>query len=212
MPSPHRLPQPQRTFLSAKAATTIAIKSDLHHDALRQCALDPKVTRIEYFACVRLGTIACPIGATAVIRDGRRLVLEIGDRPEPRDLDQEGLYLLALEKLNATPLVLSSRELLREPHCSNCRLVWSYNSRRVPASLRDRILRVVDGDGSITVQDLCRDLGSDLTAHVYALACRSALHLELDGLPLAGTTVVGSKHLRASELKRHRVGRGPQSA
>lgn len=212
MPSPHRPPQPQRIFLSAKAATTIAIKSDLHHDALRQCALDPKVTRIEYFSCVKLGALACPIGATAVIRDGRRLVLEIGDYQETRDLDQEGLYLLALEKLNATPLILSSRDILREPYCSNCRLVWSYNHRHVSAASRDLILRLVDGDGSVTVKRLCRDLGSDLTAEIYALACQSALHLELDGRPLAGTTVVCSKHGRANDLKRYRIGRGPQSA
>jgi hypothetical protein len=204
MPSPKRRSPSERIFLSAKSATTIPIRSDLHHDALCQCALDPTVTRIEFFACVKLGAVACPLNTIAIIRDGRRLVLEIGDNLEPRDLDQEGLYLLALEKLNATPLTLSTRDILREPHHSNCRLVWSYHDRHASIASRDRILRLIEDTGPISIKILCRDLGSDLTADVYTLACQSTLYLDLTDRPVSGATIVRSKHvLRSPRPSRH---------
>jgi hypothetical protein len=194
----------ERLFLSAKAATTIPIQSDLHHNALCQCALDPTVTRIEFFACVKVGTVACPLNTIAIIRDGRRLVLEIGDNPTPRDLDQEGLYLLALEKLSATPLNISTRDISREPHHSNVRLVWSYHDRRASIASRNRILRLIEDTGPVTIKVLCHDLGSDLTADVYALACQSTLYLDLTDRPVSGATIVRSKHvLRSPRPSRH---------
>jgi hypothetical protein len=144
------------------------------------------------------------LNTIAIIRDGRRLVLEIGDNLEPRDLDQEGLYLLALEKLNATPLTLSTRDILREPHHSNCRLVWSYHDRHASIASRDRILRLIEDTGPISIKVLCRDLGSDLTADVYTLACQSTLYLDLTDRPVSGATIVRSKHvLRSPRPSRH---------
>lgn len=208
-PSKRRSP-PERIFVSAKSANTIPVKSALHCSALCQCALDPAVTRIEYFACVKLGAVAYPLNVIAIIREGRRLVLEIGDDIKTRDLDQEGLYLLALKKLSARPHAISKREILREPYHSNCRLVWSYRNRNASPAARDKILRLIDDAGPLSIKEICRELGSDLSADVYALACQSALYLDLTDSPLAGATIVRSKHvLREGRLNRHGVaGRG----
>jgi hypothetical protein len=196
-----------RIFLSKKAPTAIPVATELHYDVLCQSALDPTVTRIEFIGPIRLAAGVCLLDTITILRNGRRFVLEIGDAPTLRDLDNEGLYLLALQKLNARPLALSTREILREPYHSNARLVWFYRGRYISTASRDRILRLIDDTGPISIKALCHDLGSDLAADVYALACQSALYLDLTGSPLSGATIVRSKHvLRAN---RHGVaGRG----
>ncbi len=112
-----------------------------------------------------------------------------------RDVDDEGLSLIALGQLDLKAWIISSREILREPRCSNARYVWLYNRHRVSRELRKRILRAVLGKESTTLGELERKIRSDHdpSADVMALVCAGELELDLTTQPIQLTTTIKSR-------------------
>jgi hypothetical protein len=112
-----------------------------------------------------------------------------------RDVDDEGLSLIALGELELESWIISSRQLLREPRCTNARFVWLYNQHRVSRELRKRILRAVLDKESVTLGELERSIRSDHdpSADMMALVCTGELELDLTTQPIQLTTTVKSR-------------------
>ena len=90
-----------------------------------------------------------------------------------RDVEAEGLALIALDGLGLKPLTITAEEIGREPRCANARLVWSYNGISVPIGVRMRILQVLMDDGPMQLGRLLETVRCerDPAPALMALAC-----------------------------------------
>jgi hypothetical protein len=203
---PHRRESPQHPsaefeffspnlFVSSKTSTAIPIRHPALQDALIQASLDPRVRSLSYLATAVVASVRIDLGAVVVRRDDGRFLLDVVPARRVRDVDDEGLSLIALGKLGLEPWIISSRELLREPGCSNARFVWLYNRHRVSRELRKRILRAVLDKEPMTLGELERKIRSDHDpfADVMALVCAGELELDLTTQPIQLTTTVKSR-------------------
>ena len=169
-------------FLTPKSPIAIPIRDALCHDALRQFALDPVVTDIDYVESVVVSGSPVALHAIVVARGRRRDLVEIVDAdPYPRSIDDEGLRLLAAKKLCATPLRLTRRDIQREPVASNARMVWDEHVRPVGMDRRLAIADVLDRCGPVTIRELSRELGRSAKLDVFALACATTLRIDIGG-------------------------------
>lgn len=182
-------------FVSSKTAAAIPIRHPALQDALIQASLDPAVRSLSYLATAVVASEEIDLGAVVVQRDDGRFLLDVVPARRVRDVDDEGLSLIALGKLGLESWIISSREILREPRCTNARYVWLYNQHRVSRELRKRILRAMLGKESMTLGELERKIRSDHdpSADVMALVCTGELELDLITQPIQLTTIVKSR-------------------
>ena len=182
-------------FVSAKAATAIPARHPALRDALIQASLDPQVRSIGYVAAAVVASEQGDLGAIVVQRDDGRFLLDVVPARRIRDLEDEGLALIALAELGLKPWLVSAEELRREPRYTNAKLVWSYNEHRVPIELRMRILQTLLDEEPMQLGRLVRSVRSDRdpSPAVMALVCADLLELDLISQPLGPTTIVRSR-------------------
>lgn len=175
MRSPSRIAAPShQLFLTPKSSHAIPIAGPLAYDALRQAALDPAVEAIEYVGKVPVGGRNYHLGGILVVRDGTRYVLDIYDGKNLRSIDEEGLRLLAIDQIGATPFALPRSRILCEPRCSSARLIWEHRRRPVGMHARSRILEDLDRGGPSSLRTM-RARRED----VFALACEALVDIDL---------------------------------
>lgn len=185
----------QHLFLTAKSQAAIPVADPITHDALRQAALDPSVTAIEYVGNVFVGGANYFLDAIVVVRDGARYVLDIYDGKPVRSMDEEGLRLLAIDKTGCVPLPLPRGRILREPQCSNARLIWEHHRHPVKMSVRARVLEALENGGAMSI----RELGVR-REDVFALACDAAIDIDLNGDPIDVAAVRRSNRSTSARL------------
>jgi hypothetical protein len=179
-------------FVSAKTTTAIPARCPLVREALVQASLDPQVRSIGYVASAVVASQSVELGAIVLHRDDGRFVLDVVPARRVRDLEDEGLTLIAIADLGMATLVVTADDIRREPRYANARLVWSYNGVSVPIGLRMRILQVLLDDGPLQLGRLLQSIRTDRdpTRAVMALACADLLELDLLTAPLGPMTVV----------------------
>jgi len=165
-------------FVSSKNPTPIPVADEIRHDALRQFALDPAVSALEFVESVDVAGSIVRVDAL-VVTGVRRNLIEFEHASVLRDLDDEGLHLLALQKLQATPLFLSTSFIRRKPVAANAREIWSHHAHRVGLDRRLAICSALDLNGPMHMASLAREFGRDAKLDVYALACEAALTIDL---------------------------------
>ncbi len=180
--------------LSAKANSAIPARHPMVRQALVQASLDPAVRTISYVATAAVGSAQVEIDAIVVARDDGRFHLDVV--PGRLD-DDEARYRLriALRRLGLVSLVLTADELLAEPRCSNCDLVWSHRGRPVPIDLRLRILKLLADDGPMALGALLQAVRSDRdpAVAVMSLACDDLVELDLESGPVGPATLVRAR-------------------
>lgn len=191
-PKPRRRPD---LFVSAKAPLPIPARHPALREALVQACLDPRVRSIAHVPSSHVSSAPLePVQVDAVVltRDDGRFYLDVVPARQVRDLDDEGLFLIALRELELTPVVVTAEDLSREPRCGNCRIVWSNHGRFVPVGQRIRILQILRDDGPMELVRLLENIRSDRdpTPAVMALACDDLLEIELTSQPLGPATMV----------------------
>ena len=173
-------------FVSPKNATPVPIADELQHDALRQFALDPAVTTLEFVESVEVAGSVVRLDAL-VVTGARRNLVEF-ETSVLRDLDDEGLFLLASRKLRAIPLLLSRSFITRQPVVANAREIWSHHTRPVGRDRAIAICSALDLNGPMPLALLVREFGRDAKWDVYGLACKAALTIDL-GVKLGSSMV-----------------------
>lgn len=185
------------SFASAKCRTAIPGAEGLVQDALVQATLDPCVRAIDYRATVVLSPkTVVPVEAIVLDRHDGRFHLDIVAARPLRTIEDEGLFLIALEQIGLSSLVVSSAEIMQQPRFSSSRAVWRCRNHPVPFSLRLRVLQHLDEVGPTRLGRLLKKIGAepDGGAAVFAMACSNQVALDLAEHALGpDTQVVASR-------------------
>jgi hypothetical protein len=182
-------------FVSAKTITAIPARHPALRDALIQASLDPQVRSIGYVASAVIASQPIELDAVVVTRDDGRFVLDVVPCRRARNVEEERLTSIALAELGLAPIVLTEREIRREPRYANARLVWSYRHIPVSVGLRMCILQLLLDDGPMPLGEVLKSVRSDRdpTPAVMALACADLLVLDLVSQPLGPATIARSR-------------------
>jgi hypothetical protein len=185
----------QRLFISAKTTSAIQTRCKLQSDALVQATLDPAVRSIEFIASACVQSTPVNINAVVVCRDDGRYLLDVVAARPLRDVEGEGLALIALGELALPTIVLTAADIQRQPRFANCRMVWSYRLHPVGIGVRLRILQALAEDGPMPLLHLLAAIQGDRdpAPAIMALACADMVELDLKSLPLGPMTLVRSR-------------------
>jgi hypothetical protein len=182
-----------RLFISAKTTSAIPTRCTLLWDALVQASLDPAVRSIEYVPSARVRSTPVDLNAVVVCRDDGRYLLDIVPARTLRDVEDEGLALIALGELALPTIVLTAADIQREPLSSNCRVVWSDRMHPVGIGMRVRLLQALAEDGPMPLAQLLAAIRTDRdpAPAVMALTCADLIELDLLSGPLGPSTLAG---------------------
>jgi hypothetical protein len=109
--------------------------------------------------------------ATVLTRDDGRFYLDVVSARRVRDLDDEGLALIALREMGLQQLVVTAEDLKAEPRRSNVSLAWSYKDRPVSVPLRLHILKTLADEGTVALLLEMIRADQDPSPAVMSLAC-----------------------------------------
>jgi hypothetical protein len=141
--------------------------------------LDPTVTSLRFVTSLPVADAEVAVGMLVVERGNGNVAYDIVDERPLRDIDSEGLLLIALERHGITRVEVDARLIGWEPRADNCKRIWMHRDADVSPDLRARI------DGALEVRRLSvRDLARatklrSAMAAVCALLCRRILYTEL---------------------------------
>jgi hypothetical protein len=182
-------------FISAKTATSIPARNALVRDALVQATLDPQVRTLEFIPSATVGTAPVALKAIVATRDDGRFYLDIVEERPLRDVEDEGLALIALSDLGLSPLTLDAVDIRREPRFANARAVWAYRMHPVGLEMRLQILTALQEFGPLPLGSLLQRVQSvrDPAPAVMALCCSNLIEIDLVSQPLGPLTIVGSR-------------------
>ena len=181
-----------RPFACAKARGIIPVRSVSIHDLLVQRALDPCITSIAYVASAQFRGASIFVDAVVLDRGGKRVALDVPEVREPRNVDEDGLILLALSEQGIDVELVTLAQIKAEPLFSNARSVWQYRRRNVPFGLRLQILQVLTEEGPLKLSDLLRSVRNQEASAgaVLSLACADAVEIDLNETVLGPETIV----------------------
>jgi hypothetical protein len=184
-------PAATRLFISAKTTVAIPATCPLVRDALIQATLDSSVRTIEFLAQARVDSTEVDLDATIIVRDDGCFVLDVVPARPIRDVEQEGLALIAYSQLGLKQLTLTAADIKREPRYANSRLVWSYRLAPVGISMRMAVLQILADDGPMSLARLLSAIRSDRDPNpaIMALACSDLIELDLVSRPLGPLTI-----------------------
>jgi len=166
-----------------------------HYETRSSRRRDAQVRSIGYVASAVIASRPIELDAVVVTRDDGRFVLDVVPCRRARNVEEERLTSIALAELGLAPIVLTEREIRREPRYANARLVWSYRHIPVSVGLRMCILQLLLDDGPMPLGEVLKSVRSDRdpTPAVMALACADLLVLDLVSQPLGPATIARSR-------------------
>ena len=182
-------------FVSAKTSAAIPAPQSIVRDALVQASLDPQVRSLDFIRMATVGATQVALKAIVLVRDDGRFYLDVVDARRIRDVEAEGLALIALDRLGLTALTLHAADIRREPRFANARAVWEHRMHPVGISMRMKVLTVLQKDGPLPFGCLLKRIhvARQPAPAIMALACSDLLELDLVTQPLGPSTIVRSR-------------------
>ncbi len=173
-----------------------------------QLLLDPHVTALEFRTSLSFSGREVQIQMfVADLDEGGRVAFDIIDERPYRDLDAEGLLLLALESRGIRIIEIDHAAIDAEPRASNTRRLWSAREHRVPAPVRAAVDRALAARQRLTVQSLASIIGlRDPMPTIGALISQGVLAIDLSR-PLGPSSVVCQRSDPRFITKSSRYGR-----
>jgi hypothetical protein len=195
----------QTCFTSAKTAAPVRFEARIVHKVLVHLTLDPAVRAIDVIPSVDVLGTNVPLDAIVVHGADDHHLLDIVEARKIRDLDDEALVLLAIEKLGLKTLTIDAAEIRRQPYAGNCCLVWNCRNVKVPASDRVRILHALTEDGPMALGRLASEARwtTDAVGAVLSMACQDLVEIDLEAAQLGPWTVVRQRDAILGWSSRH---------
>jgi hypothetical protein len=116
-------------FVFARTSVAIQAACPLVRDALVQATLDPTVRSIAFRAQARVAATQVALDAIVIVRDDGQFYPDVVPARRIRDLESEGLTLIALAELGLMPITLTAFDIRRQPRFVNCHLVWFHRTQ-----------------------------------------------------------------------------------
>jgi hypothetical protein len=172
---------PVASFRCAKANAPITIGSKLQLELAIQCSLDPAVRALEYLHALPFQDSVVGIDMIVADFDEGRFVLDIVDDRPLRDLDSEGLHLLAIAESGIASMEFGAEEILAEPFASNCRHVWKHRTIGLPPPTTASIAEALRLHASMQIGELSKAVRfqGDILPIVFSMACADLVELDL---------------------------------
>lgn len=167
---------------SRRAIAKIPKRSPNFNRLVIQLWLDPAVTWLEYVESLPLpeGNANVMVEMLVADRDEGRVAFDIMDERSARDIDTEGLLLLALQHHGIGLAEMNSARINAEPRASNSLRIWRHRDRRVKQGLVAAIDRAFAGRQSVPIRALGTLAGfSEPIRTVSALICQGMLDTDL---------------------------------
>ncbi len=138
-----------------------------------QLSLDPSVTWLEYVESLLFAECTVMVEMLVADNDEGRVAFDIVDERPVRDIDAEGLLLLALEHHQIRIVEIDSASINDEPRANNSLRIWRHRGLPVEKGLVAKIDRALAGQQSVSIQSLGTLVGlSDPLAIASALISR----------------------------------------
>jgi hypothetical protein len=145
-----------------------------------QLSLDPSVTWLEYVESLPFAECTVMVEMLVADNDEGRVAFDIVDERPVRDIDSEGLLLLALEHHQIRIVEIDSASINDEPRASNSLRIWRHRGLPVEKGLVAKIDRALAGQQSVSIRSLGTLVGlSDPLAIVSTLISKRVLDTDL---------------------------------
>ena len=185
-------PTPRRSdlFISAKTSTAVPARVPLVREALVQATLDPQVRSLDFVPTATVDATQVALRAIVVVRDDGCYYLDVVEARPVRDVEAEGLALIALDRLDLKALTLTSAEIRKEPLFTNANAVWRYRMHPVGIAMRLKVLTLLQEEGPLRLGCLLKRIHAarDPAPAVMALACSDLIEFDLVSQPLGPST------------------------
>jgi hypothetical protein len=188
-------PRRSDLFISAKTSTAVPARITVVREALIQATLDPQVRSLDFVPTATVEATQIALRAIVVVRDDGRYYLDITEARPLRDVEAEGLALIALDRLDLKPFTLTSADIKREPRFANAKSVWQHRMHPVGIVMRLKVLTVLQDEGPLRLGCLLKriDVGRDPAPAIMAMACSDLIELDLVSQPLGPSTIARSR-------------------
>jgi hypothetical protein len=163
-----------------KSTSAIPKRSRCFNSLVIQLSVDPLVRSIKYVDSLSALRRRVKVEMLVAERADGRFAYDLIDERSPRDLDEEGLVLIALQENGIGLIEVDRTQVNKEPQASNCLLIWKHRSHPVEGSARAAIDRALRKHGTLTIRELGEIAGvSHPMRTVCALAWKRLLAVDL---------------------------------
>lgn len=138
---------------SRKASTEIPGGTANFNMLALQLSLDPAVRSFEYVESLLVGDCSVPVAMLVALRGGRRVAFDIVDERPVRDLDAEGLLLIALHQNGIDLVEIDGAAINAQPRAGNCLRIWNCRGR-TDDGVRRSIEAALKENGSLSIAAL----------------------------------------------------------
>jgi hypothetical protein len=145
-----------------------------------QLTLDPAVRSVKFIKSLTFPRCSVVLNMLVAERADGRVAFDIVDERAYRDLDSEGLLLIALERHDIRLVELDSPKINAEPQASNCRRIWQHHKLRVDPAVAATIERALVEHQELPIRAFSVLAGlRDPMPTVCALICRGVVKTDL---------------------------------
>lgn len=161
-------------------AAITSSRSPSLHDLRIQLSLDPSVRSISFVESLALDGDEVPVRMIVVDKDDGRVAYDIIDKRPYRDIDAQGLLLIALQRSGIRLVEIDSSMIDAEPRAANCRRIWRYRDHPVPAPVIKSVVSALAGRRRVAIRTLGAMAGlRDPMPTACALICRGLIAINV---------------------------------
>jgi hypothetical protein len=163
-----------------KSSSPILKRSRSYNALVIQLSIDPAIRSIRFVDTLPAMGRRVKVEMLVAERDDGRFAYDLIDERPTRDLDSEGLLLLALEENDVRLIEVDRNQINQEPRASNCLLIWRHRSHPVDDATRTAIVRALRKQGPIAIRKLGEVAGVSYPMKaVCALAWKGIVAVDL---------------------------------
>ncbi|MDN4982165.1 hypothetical protein QY049_02865 [Bradyrhizobium sp. WYCCWR 13022] len=148
-----------------------------------QLTLDPTVRSLSFVATLPVAGEQIDVGMLVAGRDNGFVAYDIVDERVDRDIDTEGMLLIALDQHDITLRAVDTFSICAQPFASHCERIWEHRALEIDRCLGARIERALERD-RLSVRELGQAVGErNITPIVCSLICKRVLCTDLATFP-----------------------------
>lgn len=145
-----------------------------------QLSLDSSVRSISFVESLALDGDEVPVRMIVVDKDDGRVAYDIIDKRPYRDIDAQGLLLIALQRSGIRLVEIDSSMIDAEPRAANCCRIWRYRDHPVPAPVIKSVVSALAGRRRVAIRTLGAMAGlRDPMPTACALICRGLIAINV---------------------------------